>query len=114
VSCEAEATGDLSPAAALCIYRVTQEALQNVAKHALAKEAEVRLECSNELVCLTVSDSGVGCSLDRARASGGLGLVSMHERVRLVNGTFEFKSEPSGGTTVKVGIPVKSAREQSL
>jgi signal transduction histidine kinase len=110
VSCDAEPTDDLPPAVALCIYRVTQEALQNVAKHALAKEAEVRLRCSNGLVCLTVSDHGAGCSLDRARVSGGLGLVSMHERVRLVNGTFEFKSEPKGGTMVKVEIPVNVSK----
>jgi len=110
VSCHApENFEDLAPAAALCIYRVTQEALHNVAKHALAKNAEVRLTRANQLVSLTVSDHGAGCSLHRGLASGGLGLVSMKERARLVNGTFEFTSAPNSGTTVKLRIPVAAS-----
>lgn len=95
---------DMPPAAALCIYRVTQEALQNVAKHAATSEAEVLLTRLNSLVTLIVSDHGAGCSVDRIGAARGLGLVSMKERVRLVNGTFEFVSEPHRGTTVKAII----------
>lgn len=95
---------DMPPAAALCIYRVTQEALQNVAKHAATSEAEVLLTRLNSLVTLIVSDHGAGCSPDRIGAARGLGLVSMKERVRLVNGTFEFVSEPHRGTTVKAII----------
>jgi PAS domain S-box-containing protein len=101
-----EAFDHLSPTMALCIYRVTQEALQNVAKHALAKDAEVWLTGSNGLVSLTVSDRGAGCSRNRAGASRGLGLISMQERAKLVKGTFEFRSEPNRGTTVRVRIPM--------
>lgn len=105
VTCSAAGSfDDVPPAAALCIYRVTQEALQNVAKHAATNEAEVQLTRSNDLVTLTVSDHGVGCSPARIGAARGLGLVSMKERVRLVNGAFEFLSEPDRGTTVKAVI----------
>jgi signal transduction histidine kinase len=95
---------DLSSEAALCIYRVVQEALQNVAKHAATKEATVQLTRLERHVSLVVADRGAGCS--SGRISKGLGLVSMKERVRVVSGTFEFKSEPEKGTTVMVQIPL--------
>jgi ligand-binding sensor domain-containing protein/signal transduction histidine kinase len=96
---------DLPPAAALCIYRVAQEALQNVAKHASVSRADVQLARCNGLVSLTVSDRGAGSSPRRGEPFG-LGLVSMKERVRLVNGTFEFISELNRGTTVRIGVPI--------
>jgi signal transduction histidine kinase len=97
---------DLPAEVALCLYRVTQEALRNVAKHSGTTRASVQLERSGDEVSLTVSDRGVGFHLDQARASGGLGLVSIKERIRLVNGTFECKSVPNRGTIVKVEVPV--------
>ena len=96
---------ELSPGAALCIYRIAQEALGNVAKHANARQVEVRLTRSNGTVCLLVSDDGVG--FDPSEESGGLGLINMRERVRQLNGTFAFDSEPGRGTTVKVEIPFR-------
>lgn len=98
---------DLSPATAICIYRVAQEALQNVAKHADAKQAVVALKRSGRSVSLAITDYGAGCDADGNRVSGGLGLVSMKERVRLVNGNFSFNSEPGRGTSVEVKIPVE-------
>jgi PAS domain S-box-containing protein len=97
-----EAFDDLSPATALCMYRITQEALRNVAKHSGASQAEVRLARSKECVRLMISDAGTGFSPDRAV---GLGLVSMKERARLVNGTFHIDSEINRGTTLTVSIP---------
>ena len=85
VSCETdESVGDLSPGAALCLYRIAQEALGNVAKHSKAKQAEVRLSRSNGNVCLSVSDDGVGFS--RRRKNRGLGLINMRERVHQLHG----------------------------
>jgi len=95
----------------LCVYRVAQEALQNVAKHAAAKEVEVQLTRADDRVLLTVHDHGVGFEPNRARASGGLGLVSMKERVRLANGTFSLDSEPNRGTLVRVTVPVALLQE---
>ncbi|MGO9841357.1 MAG: two-component regulator propeller domain-containing protein [Candidatus Acidiferrales bacterium] len=102
-----ESVDELSPGAALCIYRVAQEALGNVAKHAKAKQVEVRLTRSDNRVCLSVSDDGVGFSTDGSEKSGGLGLINMRERVRQLNGTFEFDSAPGRGTTVKVEVPFR-------
>jgi len=104
-----EGVGQLSPGAALCMYRITQEALGNVAKHASAKKVQVRLTRSDGRVCLSVSDDGVGFNPDGSGKSGGLGLINMRERVRQLNGTFAFESEPGHGTTVKVQIPFRPA-----
>lgn len=94
----------------MCLYRVTQEALRNVAKHSSAKGASVELDRSDDEVSLIVSDRGVGFHLDQARASGDLGLVSIRERIGLVNGTFKCNTEPNRGTTLEVRIPVICAR----
>jgi signal transduction histidine kinase len=90
---------------ALCIYRITQEALQNVAKHANVGEADVELRRSDGILCLSVSDHGSGIKPSPAATTVGLGLVSIRERTRLVNGTLEIQSKPERGTTVLVRIP---------
>ena len=104
-----ESVEELSPGAALCIYRIAQEALGNVAKHAQAKQVQVRLTRSDNRVCLVVSDDGVGFNPDGSGKSGGLGLINMRERVRQLDGTFEFDSEPGHGTTVKAEVPFRPA-----
>ena len=104
-----ESVDELSPGAALCIYRIAQEALGNVAKHAKAKQAQVRLTRSDGRVCLSVSDDGVGFNPDASGKTGGLGLINMRERVRQLNGTFTFESEPGQGTTVKAEVPFRPA-----
>ena len=104
-----ESVEELSPGAALCIYRIAQEALGNVAKHAKAKQVEVRLTRSDGRVCLVVADDGVGFNPDGSGKSGGLGLINMRERVRQLNGTFEFDSKPGHGTTVKAEVPFRPA-----
>jgi len=92
----------------LCLFRVLQEALHNAAKHSGVKRVDVRLaESSNELL-LTISDLGVGFDLEEAKQGGGLGLTSMQERVRLVNGIITIESKLGGGTTIHVHVPFKS------
>jgi signal transduction histidine kinase/ligand-binding sensor domain-containing protein len=105
----AESVEELSPGAALCIYRIAQEALGNVAKHAQAKQVQVRLTRSDSRVRLVVSDDGVGFNPDGSGKSGGLGLINMRERVHQLNGTFEFDSKPGHGTTVKAEVPFRPA-----
>jgi len=104
-----ESVEDLSPGAALCLYRIVQEALGNVAKHAQAKQVQVRLTRFEDRVCLVVSDDGVGFNPDGSGKSEGLGLINMRERVRQLNGTFEFESKPGHGTTVKAEVPFRPA-----
>lgn len=110
ISFEASGTfEDMPMGIALCIYRVTQEALQNIVKHAGVTCATVHLDRCENTLQLRVSDRGKGFRSDQLPASGGLGLVSMKERVRLVRGTVELRSEPNRGTTLKVELPVNPA-----
>ncbi|HTS70916.1 MAG TPA: PAS domain S-box protein [Terriglobia bacterium] len=96
---------------ALCIYRVVQEALRNVVKHSGAKTVGVDLGGGSREVSLVVADSGKGFDVNVARNSGGLGLVSMQERVRYAGGTWSVDTHPSGGTRIVVRIPVPAAAE---
>jgi len=108
VACEIDGNvEELSPGAALCLYRIAQEALGNAAKYSEAKKVEIRLTRSDGRVWLSVSDNGVGCTPDPIGKTGGLGLINMRERVLRLNGTFEFDSEPGHGTTVKVAVPFR-------
>jgi signal transduction histidine kinase len=102
-----ESLNELSPGTALCIYRIAQEALGNVAKHAKAKQVEVRLTRSDDRVCLLISDDGVGFDSNRNEGSAGLGLINMRERVSQLNGSFEFESQPGRGTRVQVAVPFR-------
>lgn len=89
----------------LALFRVLQEALHNAIKHSGVKRLEVQMLERSEEVHLIVSDSGKGFDLEAAKRLGGLGLTSMRERVRLVNGEMEIQSKPMGGTTIYVRIP---------
>jgi two-component system NarL family sensor kinase len=89
---------------ALCLYRVTQEGLHNLAKHAKATEAEVSLVGEHNGVKLTIRDNGIG--FDPSQAKGGLGLASMRERVRLINGRVAIMTHPGCGTVIEVWAPV--------
>jgi PAS domain S-box-containing protein len=103
--------GDLRPDVALCVFRVTQEALRNVSKHARVAEAQVELAHAGRDIRLTVSDRGVGFAPGDAPREAGLGLVSIRERARLVDGTVELESAPGEGTRLTIRIP--DAREES-
>lgn len=110
VSCKAdESVEDLSPGAALCLYRIAQEALGNAAKYSEAKKVEVWLSRSDGRVGLSVSDDGIGWTPNQMAKSGGMGVIHMRERVLQLNGTFEFESEPGHGTRVKVTVPFRPA-----
>jgi signal transduction histidine kinase len=95
----------LSPDISLCFYRVLQEALHNAAKHSGVTRIEVQLREDSGEIHLVVSDLGRGFDWETAVQGRGLGLTSMQERVRLVNGTIEIQSKPMGGTTVHVRVP---------
>jgi two-component system CheB/CheR fusion protein len=93
---------------ALCLYRVLQEALRNVAKHSQSAVANVSLAQENGILKLEVSDSGIGFDVASKRLSPGLGLLSMEERVRMLNGKFAITSEPGKGTRVEAQVPLKA------
>ena len=91
---------------ALCLFRVAQESLRNIGKHANAKEVRVLLTCRKADLALFIEDIGDGFDLEQARKKGGLGLISMEERVRLLNGDFKIRSQPGEGTEVEVHMPL--------
>ena len=91
----------------LCLYRVLQESLQNIRKHARAKRAEVKLVGTENEILLVVEDSGTGFDPKEVRRNGGLGLVSMEERVRSVGGNLSISSKPDEGTRIEVRCPLE-------
>ena len=98
---------------ALTVYRIAQEALQNVAKHANAKDATVELTLTDGVLQLKVSDEGVGIDLASSSDSPGLGLVSMKERARLAGGRLRVERGEGQGTVVTVRIPVTDSKPAS-
>jgi len=95
----------LPPAVAEALYRVAQETLHNVARHARATRVDVHLRCIPEQVSLTIEDNGVGFDTDQAHQ--GLGLESMHERMMEIGGVLTVESQSGTGTTIvaEVGLP---------
>jgi PAS domain S-box-containing protein len=92
----------------LCLFRILQEGLHNALKHSKVRHFEVRLSSSDDHVQLTISDRGIGFDAESALRTGGLGLSSMRERARLVNGTISIDSRPDQGTKIQVRIPMES------
>lgn len=101
-----EKSGEAFPVrgtAAIHIYRIVQEALNNVARHAAAKQAWVRLRFSADALALEIGDNGVG--FGPRNAGQGIGLVAMRERAELLNGGIEFLQPSNGGTLVRLRVP---------
>jgi PAS domain S-box-containing protein len=101
---------NLPPDVAICLYRIVQEGLRNIAKHAKAEEAQVTLVCDDHAVILSIRDSGVGFDLTSARRAAGMGLASMRERAWLVHGDIVVRSEPGQGTAIEVRVPLGELR----
>jgi PAS domain S-box-containing protein len=91
---------------ASCLYRVAQEALHNVSKHAQASRVRLRVSGGPEGIHLSIRDTGVGFDSDAGVPRRGLGIVSMKERVGLVQGEFSIDSQPGRGTEVRVVVPL--------
>jgi PAS domain S-box-containing protein len=97
----------------LCLYRVLQEALQNVVKHSGARHADVSLNSQIDTLNLTVKDSGAGFQPHEAMRGAGLGLTSMKERLKVIGGQLSIHSQPGRGTIIHavapLCLPTKSA-----
>jgi PAS domain S-box-containing protein len=103
----------IPPNLALCLYRVAQECLHNVVSHSGADKVSVLLSGLNGSVRLHVTDDGVGFDTAAAASSGGLGLISIRERVRAAGGILKIESEPGRGTRVTVEIPRPRVRRRA-
>ena len=98
---------ELPRSASVCLYRVAQESLRNIGKHAPnSSEVRVLLSGSPQEVILRIEDNGEGFNLEDAHKKGGLGLISMEERVRLVNGSLSIHSEAGRGSTLEAVVPI--------
>jgi signal transduction histidine kinase len=118
VSADVRTTGDevpLHPEVELALFRMAQESLANIAKHAKASKAVVTLSYMGDVVTLDVRDDGVGFRLEDARRStgSGFGFTAMRQRVSRVAGTLEIESEPGGGTAVSASVPAIGASQPS-
>ena len=97
----------LAPHLEVALFRIAQEAVNNIARHAEAHRADIRLSLADPIVRLEVEDDGKGFDVDRALASPGesVGLMGIAERARLMNGRIGIRSEPGKGTTLTVELP---------
>lgn len=106
----------LSPEMETALYRVVQESLTNIAKHAQAHHVTINLREATDAVYATITDDGRGFDIEELQKTTdrerGLGLVGMQERALLLNGTLTINSKPNGGTTVHVSIPLHTSHPQ--
>jgi PAS domain S-box-containing protein len=93
----------------LCLFRVLQEALQNAVKHSGVRNFDVALSATSDAIHLTVTDSGSGFDLEEGMKASGLGLISMVERLKLVDGQLSIDTRPESGTTIHARVPLRKA-----
>lgn len=98
----------LSKARSLAVYRISQEALRNVARHAGVSEAQLWLENGPSGCVLSITDAGGGMDLSRRNGSG-IGLMGMKERAALAGGNLEIRSQPARGTVIRLRFPPQEA-----
>jgi signal transduction histidine kinase len=92
------------------IYRIVQEALRNVAKHAGKATVRIRLTGSPTKLRLSIQDNGVGFDVRAVAGKGGLGLISIEERARLIRGKFSLKTQPGDGVLITIEAPIEAQR----
>jgi len=95
----------------LCLYRITQEALRNIAKHARTQEGHVSLFARDGGIILRIQDNGIGFAPGKVRGKRGLGLASMEERARLVQAELSVRSQPGKGTVIEVRASLRGREE---
>jgi two-component system sensor histidine kinase UhpB len=115
ITCAVEVPEDLSLPFELAtpLFRICQEALTNVTRHAHANRVSITLACDDGQILLTVKDNGRGITDEEIRRHGSLGLLGMKERVTLLGGALEVKGRPGEGTTVAIRMPLESERSPS-
>ena len=109
IDCRHDVQSTLPREIGLCLFRVLQEACHNIAKHSGVKRVEVEFSEGASEIQLTIRDLGKGFDLETVKHKG-LGLTSMKERVRLVNGTITIDSRPRCGTSIHVRVPFHAAK----
>ncbi|WP_233837811.1 PAS domain-containing sensor histidine kinase [Paraburkholderia sp. ZP32-5] len=100
--------------ATTALFRIVQEALTNVARHANASHVRVELTCTGLLLSLYIEDDGVGADLDRPPEKHSFGLLGIRERVRQLHGNVTFSSSPGNGFRVSIQVPVDTLRQRPI
>lgn len=109
IAVEGERRGRLIPSIETALYRAVQEALTNATKHAQAKSVTVRITRGEKSVCCSVRDDGVGfdtSAMLARKGNRGLGMLGMRERVAVLGGTLQIKSEQGQGTEILITVPL--------
>ncbi len=96
----------IQPKASIAFYRIFQEALTNVARHAEATQVESLLLKVDDQLILSITDNGKGFNISDNKGKKSLGLLSMKERVTMLNGWHELESQPGQGTKIRVKVPI--------
>lgn len=96
------------------LYRIAQETLTNIARHAKAKSASIMLEKHGDTVRVIVEDDGVGFDVNTNHSERHLGLMGMRERAELLNGSLTIESSPDQGTSIFIEIPLKSVERDTI
>ncbi len=95
------------------IYRIVQESITNVVRHAHATDVDIILEWQAEKIVIIIEDNGVGIDMQKAREKGHLGLIGMQERAEMLGGKLLVDSTPQVGTTLVVEIPYVNSNTYS-
>ncbi|MEO8151396.1 MAG: PAS domain S-box protein [Bacteroidia bacterium] len=96
------------------IFRVYQETLTNVARHANATQVEAQIENDNGLIILTVKDNGQGFEMDEAKSKNTLGLIGMKERTKMFGGEINIQSEKGKGTVITIKVPILAPAKELI
>lgn len=109
IRCELVDNGDdevkVSDRCATALFRILQESLSNIVRHAHASLVQVDLRAAGQDVCMAITDNGIGLQAGAAKP-GSFGLIGIEERIRMLGGTFSMTSTPGQGTTIRVTVPV--------
>ena len=103
---------NLDSTSSITLFRIVQEALTNIMRHAQARSVQVQLEVQEEGLLLNISDDGVGISNNEIESSKSLGLIGLRERVRALKGRFSITGSPGGGTAITVMLPINNENLQ--
>jgi signal transduction histidine kinase len=111
IPCVVEVPEDLSLPFELAtpLFRVCQEALTNVTRHASATRVSIRLSCSTSHIALTIQDNGRGITEEEIKRYGSLGLLGMKERIGILGGTLDVEGKPGQGTALAIQIPLNQS-----
>lgn len=98
---------------ATAFFRILQESLSNISRHAQASRVRVELQCEEDRLTMTVSDNGIGLQASGRNKVGSFGLVGIEERISILGGTFSILSQPGAGTTICVAVSIQDANRDN-